>query len=329
VTRHARGAAVALVALGVLVAGVGPAAADAPGPSDFRSTVTAVDPPSDRVEAEIVGGDSFLELRVDGIEVVVHGYGGEPYLRFLPDGAVERNVLSPATYLNEDRQGAVDLPPEADDEAEPEWEEVASGGSYAWHDHRIHWMGSQPPADVARGHQIKRWEVPLRVDDRPVTVEGVLTYARAVAWWPWVLALLGVGALAWLLGRALRRPIAVATVAAATACSVALVLAGAEQLSVPAEAGRRLLPVLVPAIGAVLGVAAIVLLATGRRRALARNLGLGAVGCAAGWAMLRLAVFTKPVLVTGLAPNLDRAGTAAVLGLALAAAASMVRASEP
>ena len=38
--------------------------------------------------------------------MIVEGYEGEPYLRFSPDGTVERNRLSTATYLNDDRRGA-------------------------------------------------------------------------------------------------------------------------------------------------------------------------------------------------------------------------------
>ena len=86
--------------------------------------------------------------------MIVEGYEGEPYLRFSPDGTVERNRLSTATYLNEDRAGAgITIPPEvqeADADTPPEWEEVASGGTYAWHDHRVHWMDDASPS-VDRG----------------------------------------------------------------------------------------------------------------------------------------------------------------------------------
>jgi hypothetical protein len=44
-----------------------------------------------------------------GKPILVPGYDGEPYLRFTAD-AVYRNERSPATYLNEDRYGGVELP---------------------------------------------------------------------------------------------------------------------------------------------------------------------------------------------------------------------------
>jgi hypothetical protein len=318
-------AALAAGALGI-VGSTSPADAaetDAPQPSDYRSTITAIRPSSDGVEIEITGGDAFLALRAaPGHEVVVLGYDDEPYLRFRPDGTVEANLESPATYVNASLSGTAEVPPGVDADEPARWERVGDGGTYAWHDHRIHWMGSQRPVGVPRGGEVHRWTVPLRIDDEPVTVEGVLTLAP-VAWWPWLLAVAAVAAVTWTLGRR-PGPGAVGMVAVGAvgmACVVAVSVAVVEQVSVPAEAGRRLLPVLVPACGAVAAVVALGLRPVRRRPTLARNLGLAAVATALGWALLRLAVFTKPVLVTDLQPDLDRAGTAVALGLALAAAA--------
>ena len=99
------------VVAALLVAGASPAMADPAGPSDFRSEVTGIVPAADGVEAEVRGGDAFLEVRVDeGHEVLVEGYSGEPYLRFSADGTVERNRRSPATYVNDSRKGKGDGP---------------------------------------------------------------------------------------------------------------------------------------------------------------------------------------------------------------------------
>jgi len=296
------------------------AGADVPGPSDYRSTIDEVQPSGEGFEVEVTGGDAFLELRAEpGHEVVVLGYDDEPYLRFRADGTVEANLESPATYVNATMSGTAEVPAGVHAVDPPRWDAVGHGGIYAWHDHRVHWMGSQRPVGVPRGGEIRRWTVPLRVDDRPVSIDGVLTLAPAVAWWPWPVAVAGIAVGTWVLGR--RRSSAGATVAiwaAGVACGVAVAVAAVEQLSVPAEAGRRLVPVLVPACGLVVAVAAVVVR---RRLMLARNLGLAAVAAALGWGLLRLAVFTKPVLVTELPPTLDRAGTAIALGLSLGAAA--------
>ena len=80
-----------------------------------------------------------------GKNVVVPGYENEPYLRFLTSGRVEINVNSPAKYLNEERYGGVKVP-RGDAKAKPQWQLVAQGGGYAWHDHRIHWMSTEQAA---------------------------------------------------------------------------------------------------------------------------------------------------------------------------------------
>ena len=82
-------------------------------------------------------------------EVVVDGYDGEPYLRIDADG-VERNVHSPATYLNQNRYARVEMPATADSRAAPEWQQISSGRSVRWHDHRTHWMDVTAPLVVRR-----------------------------------------------------------------------------------------------------------------------------------------------------------------------------------
>jgi len=184
--RLARGVVVALC---LILLTASPAAADAAGPSDFRSEVTGIVPEMAGVQAEIRGGDSFLELTVDeGHTVVVEGYQGEAYVRFSPDGTVERNRLSTATYLNDDRRGAgITIPPEAqqaDEDTPPDWEQVASGGTYAWHDHRVHWMDDASP-NIDRGELVggayDPWRVPIVVDGAPAEIQGTLVYERSDA----------------------------------------------------------------------------------------------------------------------------------------------------
>jgi hypothetical protein len=308
------------VALAALVAGAGPAAADPPRPTDHRSTVTAVTPAVDGVEARIVGGDAFLELRVEeGHEVVVPGYGedAEPYLRFGPDGSVERNLRSEATYLNEDRQGSVDLPAQADREAEPEWETVAEDGTYAWHDHRIHWMGGSRPPGAEPGDVVQSWTVPLTVDGEPVEVTGELVLVARVSPVPWIaLAAAGAGIVA-VLGR--RHPL-VPTSAVAVAAAGALLVGWAQFSVAPAGSGANPLVVAVPLIGlvaAALGVAF-------RTRAAGPVAALAGAAAVVGWGILRIDVLWMPVLPTDLPAGLDRAVTALAVGVATAAAAVIV-----
>jgi hypothetical protein len=332
-------AAGALVAAVAVVGGAAPAAADPPRPTDYRSTVTAVQvvPAEGQaaeaaaaesevmaavVQAEVVGGDAFLELTVAaGHEVVVTGYAEEPYLRFLADGTVERNRRSPATYLNDDRLGAVELPAEADETAEPEWEAVGDGGRYAWHDHRIHWMSETPPDGIAPGEKVQDWAVALTVDGKPVTVRGVLVRAHDVSALPWIMLAVVAGIACLLAGRNRALPVAAVSVLAAAAGAF---VAGRGQYGVaPAGSGANPLVVAVPAIAVAAGIGAIVALAL-RRPTIAATATLAAAAAVIGWAVLRLSVLWTPVLPTELNASLDRALTALALGFAVGAAGLVV-----
>ena len=41
---------------------------------------------------------------------------------------------------------------------------VARGGTYAWHDHRAHWMSRDSPPGFHRGDRIQDGEIPLVVN---------------------------------------------------------------------------------------------------------------------------------------------------------------------
>ena len=168
--------------------GVAGAAADPPGPTDYLSEVTQVDPEVAGIEVEIIGGDSFVVLSVDpGVTVDVVGYAGEPYLRFLADGTVEENRLSPSKYLNEDRYAISEQPDDADPDADPVWVEVAGDGSFAWHDHRTHWMNDAPPPGRGPGDQVAEGVVPLMVDGAEVDVTVVSIWQQPPSALPVVL----------------------------------------------------------------------------------------------------------------------------------------------
>jgi len=252
------------VALGLVVVTASPAAADPAGPSDFRSEVTGLSPAAEGVEAEIRGGDSFLELTVaKGHTVIVEGYTGEPYLRFQPDGTVERNRLSEATYLNDDRRGAgITVPPavrSADAGTPPDWQPIASRGTYAWHDHRVHWMQDASPG-VARGQRVQGaydpWRVPIVVDGASTEVQGTLVYAATVSPLPYAaLVLIVAGCLAWFgRGSGLRIPVTVLALVALAA----VVVGWADYRATPEGGGNPLLWALA-AVALAAAVAAVVL----------------------------------------------------------------------
>ncbi len=308
----------AILAVALVLAMPAPAGADPAEPTSDRSRVRGIDPQDAPLEARVVGGDAFLEVRVEaGSEVTVPGYGGEPYLRFLPDGTVERNRRSPATYLNEDRLGASAAPPGLDQDGEPEWEQVATGGTYVWHDHRIHWMSPDRPPGLEAGDVIDEWEVPLVVDGDPVTISGILRWEEPISPLPWAALVAVLLAVTVVVTR--RRSALVSGAASLVSGGLAAGLAVAERSGLPSGAQSGLITVVVPVVAAAAGAAAVGLGAAGRRAG-ATITTLLSVAATIGWVLLRVDVFTEPVLPTTLDPGIDRAGTAVAAGLAIAIA---------
>ena len=146
--------ATAAVALSGLVA-IQAVAAAAPayahqGDPNFRSTVTAISPPAAGVQAEVANLDDRLVLTSNaGHTVEIEGYEDEPYARLLPDGTVQVNQRSPATYLNNDPIANATVPKSANAKAAPVWKTIEGDNRYETHDHRIHWMarGRCPEGD--------------------------------------------------------------------------------------------------------------------------------------------------------------------------------------
>ena len=113
--------AVALAALAVAA----PASAHQ-GDPNFLSEIRAIEPPGEGVSVEILNRDDALLLHnTSGEDIVILGYGDEPYARLLADGTVEVNERSEAYHLNEDRFARVDVPEGLDAETPPAWKEVS------------------------------------------------------------------------------------------------------------------------------------------------------------------------------------------------------------
>src|SRR4051794_27300528 len=141
-------AAFSLVALAILAPAPAHGGSANQVTSDYRVELSGVAPATKGLSVDVVDVDGTLQLTWNGDgDVVVDGYDGEPYLR-VGDNGVERNIHSPATYLNQNRYARVDMPATADSSAAPEWEQISSGRSVRWHDHRTHWMDVTPPLVV-------------------------------------------------------------------------------------------------------------------------------------------------------------------------------------
>ena len=308
------------LALGLVIAvPAEPAAADPPGPTDYRSQIDDIAPDSNGFRASIVGGDGFLLLEVaDGTSVEVAGYSGEPYVRFRDDGTVEENQASPAAFLNQSRTrtDAGGINPDA----EPQWKVVATDGRWAWHDHRIHFMGGTVPV-AARTDEGVGWEVPIVVDGEEVVITGAYRLLDAPTPLPWI-ALALVVAIA--LGVGLFRLVPAVRGAGAVlivAGIVGVVAGVAQRGESPPGASTSTLVVILPAVAVLAGAAALL----GRGRVLRAVVGLAGAAALGGWALVRIQVLWKALLPTSLPAGVDRLSTALALGAATGVAAMIVR----
>jgi hypothetical protein len=310
----------AAVAAGVTVVGVpGTAYADPAGPTDFRTTIVSIDPAPPGVAVSVEGGDAFLRVDVEiGRTVEISGYDGEPYLRIGPDGTVERNRRSFATYYNEDRYGRVERPAVVDVSAPADWEVVGTGGAWAWHDHRAHWMGTEPPIGLDPGESLPTQTVPIVVDGVPVDVVVQTTLLASPSGMP----VIAVGVAATLIAMF----VVLAGPAASSMLSLVLALLATmtgvgQWMSLPAETGRLVTWWLLPAL-AVAVLAGGVSLFGRSWMVLPASTALAATQVFF-WAIARSDGLTRAVLPTVLPEWIDRGVTAsALVGSVVVGAAS-------
>lgn len=304
-----------VVILGALMAG--PALADPAGPTNYRSFITSIDPAPTGVELEVVGGDAFLSMALaEGHTLLVEGYFGEPYLRIDPDGTVWLNTLSPARYINQDRYGVTDIPDFTDARANPTWEQIADGGTFAWHDHRIHWMSVDLPPQISgdRVQTVFPWTITMFIDGVETTVTGELLWLPSVApWSPLLVGLLAIVPFA--LHR--RGRILIPVVVLAGIGAFALFVAVAQFAATPAfDRGAPAVPI-IPALAVVTAIAAYAIV-TNRLRSWALALVSG--GALMWWGVSTFDALTAPVLASSLPMAVERIG----VGTALWAGAAVV-----
>ena len=170
------------IAVLVSLAAMPPLALAHEGNPNFRSEITSITPAAigDGLKVQIEDFDDNVQLvNRTGEEVQIQGYDGEPYVRLSPDGTVEVNLNSPAYYLNQDRFADVSVPDRADPDAPPAWKAVDDTGLFSWHDHRSHYMGLNTPPQVKDESvetKVFDYSIPVKVDGKPVEINGTLTW---------------------------------------------------------------------------------------------------------------------------------------------------------
>ena len=175
------------------------------GNPNYRSVIDRVSPTVPGVKLQVLGFDSQFQLTNRSNQTVtVFGYDGEPYARILANGTVEQNHLSPATYINVSDFATVAPPKFTNPNAPPQWRVVDKTGSFIWHDHRMHWMGSNLPQQVKDKHKKTKvfdYQIPLSVGAQKGQISGTLYWVGSQGGFPVAaiasligVALLGIGA---------------------------------------------------------------------------------------------------------------------------------------
>ncbi len=306
----------------VLLGLAGPAGADAAGPTDYRSEILSIEPAVPGLSVRIVGGDSFVMLEVEpGLEVTIIGYQGEDYLRVLASGLVQENQRSPSHFLNEERYGDADLPPEASSDAEPEWLTVDDDGSWAWHDHRTHWMSPKPPPGASRGDQIVEGVIPLVVDGETVVVSvGSYWLESPSPIMPMIGLLVGAGVSASALAGKMKWD----WLAIAPVLILAFVVGAWQVFSLPPETGPSLLNIVWPLVG-LLALASLPMVQETSQRLLAVTLMLVGAVSLVSWGFMRRGFLFAAILPTEAPAGLDRITTALALVVGAGMATHLVR----
>lgn len=175
----------------VSLVAVSGAAAHGVASNDYRATILSIEPDGLPVDVRIVnrdqvrfenGGDKLLV--VCGYENGESGDECEEWVRIGEDGVfVDKNANSYYANLDSEQPGPV--PEGAGEKAD--WQRVRTRPPfYAYHDHRVHWMGIAPPPGVDQGdsspQKVFDSEVRFRYGDTDGVINVRLEYVGGSSW---------------------------------------------------------------------------------------------------------------------------------------------------
>jgi hypothetical protein len=319
-----RAGVVAGLALALVGAAAGPAAAHAVGTgteaSNYRTTVHGIEQGVPGISVRVLAGGLLELTNTTDQEVVVLGYRLEPYLRVGRDGVFE-NQRSPSTYTNRFRTAPTSIPPEFDPKAAPAWRRIGDGPSAGWHDHRAHWASPDPAAVKANPGAVQvvvpDWQIPLRQGNRTMVVRGDITWVPGPAPWPWALTALGLFAAALAAAGGYRRPKVLAVVALVAVAADVVHTAGA-LLASTAPLATQLYGTATAAAGWVVSGLAAFRLLRGRADTGLIYLLLGGVFLTLAGALPDLSALARSQLPSAFGPVVTRAAITFTLGLGAA-----------
>lgn len=183
-TRALRSALVLLLALAAALIPAGAASAHVlkgQYANNWATAITSVTPAVPGLTATVTTDGQTVTVSYTGTQTVtIYGYAHDPYLRITPAG-LDENVNSLSVDLNQS-QNIGSLGDVSTLDKPPSWKHVSNQKVASWHDHRVHWMDSNPPPvaqqDPGHDHVVKSWTIGLAVGSTPVTIHGTLTWLK-------------------------------------------------------------------------------------------------------------------------------------------------------
>jgi hypothetical protein len=157
-----------------------PAHEEVPGVKAVVDSVSPALPAGVTVQTVISVSDQLIVENRTGVDLVVVGEVGEPFLRIGPQGTFA-NVKSPTWYRSNDPTGTAVPPPSAssDPATPPSFARVSPEPSWGWFDHRLHRarLATAPAVkDPLKPTRLEEWEVPMRYGAQGVVVKGHREY---------------------------------------------------------------------------------------------------------------------------------------------------------
>ncbi len=154
----------------------------------YRTTILSIEPDGLPVDVLMTKGDEIRFENQGDEDLMLCGYDTddcEEWVKIGPDGVfVDTNSKAFFSNAEEDELGEV---PEDAGEGGPEFERVREAPAfYAYHDHRVHWMGRALPPGVDDGdpdaQKVMDGEVAFRYGDTPGTVKVRVDYVGGQRW---------------------------------------------------------------------------------------------------------------------------------------------------
>jgi hypothetical protein len=167
-----------------------PAAASGHGVEDdkYRTTILSIEPEGLPVDVRMSKGDEIRFENKGDEDLMLCGYDSaecEEWVKIGPDGVfVDKNSKAYFSNAEEDQLG--DVPADAGEGA-PQFERVREAPAfYAYHDHRVHWMGRALPPGVddsdPDAQKVMDGEVAFRYGDTPGIVKVRVDYVGGQTW---------------------------------------------------------------------------------------------------------------------------------------------------